>query len=336
MKLNNILKDFQHKLSNVTSLEALETLKKEFLGKDSILTLEIQSLKSLNDKERSVYGPELNEMKKRISNDIDIKRSELERLELEKLILSENIDVTLPGRDYKIGTLHPITKMYLEIKNIFLKMGFNFHEGPEIESTFRNFDALNVPESHPSRNLSDTFYFDTKKLLRTHTTTVQIKCLEEQQLPILSISFGKVYRPDYDASHTPMFHQFEGIFLMKNSNFAHLKGVLNEMVTSLFPNTKTRFRPHYFPFTEPSAELDMSCSACVGVGCSVCKHSGWLEILGCGMVSPEVLKHFNYTLDDVTGFAFGMGVERLAMIKYGIKDIRLLYENDLKLLKQFI
>lgn len=327
--------NIKERLSKIDNIKDLEHLRKEFFGKEGSITLRAKQASKLAPEEREKEYSIINLLKAEIMHEIEQKKQSLLEKEINEKLEIEKLDRTLPGRTKKVGTLHPITKMMNDIQEAFSRMGFNIAEGPEIESIFRNFDALNVPSHHPSRNLSDTFYFDDDRLLRTHTTTVQIRCLENEKLPIVAISTGKVYRPDYDATHTPMFHQLDGIFLIKDATFANLKAVLNEFITSLFPDTKTRFRPHFFPFTEPSAELDMSCPACSGAGCNICKHSGWIEILGCGMVSPEVLKHFGYTLEDARGFAFGMGIERLAMIKYGIKDIRLLYENDLRFLEQF-
>ena len=327
--------EIKEQLLVAKSLDELERLRVKIFGKSGIIAEQTKELKHLDASEKAERGKIINQTKRELEEIYNKQLSVLNKKAMAQKLKSESIDRTIPGREIPSGTLHPITSMINEIRSAFSRLGFNIVEGPEIESVFRNFDALNVPPSHPSRNLSDTFYFHDNRLLRTHTTTVQIRCLEREKPPIVAISAGKVYRPDYDATHTPMFHQMDGIFLVKGATFANLKAILNEFIVSLFPDAKTRFRPHFFPFTEPSAELDMSCPSCSGMGCNVCKKSGWIAILGCGMISPEVLKHFGYTLSDIRGFAFGMGIERLVMIKYGIKDIRLLYENDLRLLKQF-
>lgn len=331
----DILDNFKASILEIKSLEALDNLKRNFLGRKGILTIEMGKLKDMVAEERSSYSRELNTAKIEILALFNRKLEKLKEEELDRRLKADKIDLSLKGRSLEVGTMHPINMIISEVKDSFQKIGFEIVEGPEIETIFRNFDALNVAKDHPSRDRSDSFYIDNNRLLRTQTTTVQIRSLEKKKLPIVAISYGKVYRPDSDRTHTPMFHQLEGIFLTKDATFANLKAVLHQFINHLFPNVDVRFRPHFFPFTEPSAELDMSCPSCEGKGCTACKKSGWLEMLGCGMVSPEVLKNFGYSLDNVQGFAFGIGVERLAMIKYGLKDIRSLYENDLRFLKQF-
>lgn len=245
------------------------------------------------------------------------------------------IDISLPSRALSLGTEHPITETMNFMKDIFIKMGFDVADGPEIEYVKYNFDALNIPDSHPSRDLTDTFYMNPEVVLRTQTSPVQIRYMLEHKPPFRMICPGKVYRPDYDVSHTPMFHQMEGLVIGSNISFADLKGILTQFVKEVFGDTRVRFRPHFFPFTEPSAEMDVECNICHGEGCRVCKGSGWLEIMGCGMVDPEVLKAGGYNPEEVSGFAFGMGIERIAMLRLGIDDLRSFFENDIRFLKQF-
>lgn len=333
--IENIYTNFIIAIEKCNKSSELEDLRVSIFGKKGSFTEFLKNLTSLSQEEKSQFGKEINIFKEKMYKLLDSKRDHLLKAELDNKLNEESIDISLPGKKVKAGSQHPINMISKEIKDNFVKMGFSIVEGPEIETVFRNFDALNTPAHHPSRSNSDTFYFNNGNLLRTHTTTVQVRCLEEYSLPIIAISNGKVYRPDYDATHTPMFHQVDGIFITKDATFANLKAILDELIINIFPGVKTRFRPHFFPFTEPSAEMDMSCQLCEKSGCKVCKGSGWIEVLGCGMVSPEVLKHFGYSLKDAQGFAFGMGVERLAMIKYGIKDLRSFYTNDFRLIKQF-
>ena len=335
-KIKSIQQDFELAINASKTLDEVEATRVQFFGKKGFLTSAMKDLQQLSGEARALVGKEANFVRQAMFSLLEEKHNSLEAGEINEKLKGEAIDSSLPGRAFGRGSIHPINKMMGEIKNSFTSMGFDVVSGPEIETVFRNFDALNTPSHHPSRAESDTFYFEDGDLLRTHTTSVQVRCLENKKPPIVAISPGKVYRPDYDATHTPMFHQVDGIFITdKDASFANLKAVLDTMIINVFPGVKTRFRPHFFPFTEPSAEMDMSCPSCAQAGCRLCKKSGWIEVLGCGMVSPEVLKHFGYTIDYVRGFAFGMGVERLAMIKYGIRDLRSLYENDLRLLKQF-
>jgi phenylalanyl-tRNA synthetase alpha chain len=259
----------------------------------------------------------------------------LKEAEKEIRLKSETIDISLPGREVGTGRLHPITETMDFLKEIFIEMGFDVAAGPELETTFNNFDALNIPETHPSRDLQDTFYIDNNTVLRTHTSPVQIRYMQNKKAPFRMVCPGKVYRSDYDVSHTPMFHQMEGLMVGENISFANLKAILTEFVNKVFGETKVRFRPHFFPFTEPSAEMDVECVICKGKGCRLCKNTGWLEIMGCGMVDPEVLKHVGYDSEEVSGFAFGMGIERIAMLRHGIDDLRAFYDNDMRFLKQF-
>ncbi len=334
-RLEELKTTFTQRLRDASSLEEIESLRVELLGKKGILTSVLKQLKDLSDVERQEVGGFANLFKKEMIQTIFEAKERVTNAEIEKRIELEKIDVTLPGRREKIGTLHPITRTINLLRDIFLSMGFDVLNGPEIESVYRNFDALNVKEGHPSREESDTFYFDKNTVLRTHTSPVQVRAMENGKVPLSMVSMGKVYRPDYDVSHTPMFHQIEGLAIGPDINFSHLKGVLDGFLKQLFDgNVVTRLRPHFFPFTEPSAEVDISCVLCKGKGCRVCKHSGWLEILGAGMVSPYVLEKF-YDIKEVRGFAFGAGIERIAMLKHGIDDIRLFYENDLRFLRQF-
>jgi phenylalanyl-tRNA synthetase alpha chain len=332
--IKKLLDSLNSSIKLSSTIKDLEEIKVEYFGKKSTLTEMMKSISELPIDEKKSVANDLNNLKNNMLDIFNTKYSELNLKNAMESMKNDKVDISLEGRSKKLGSVHPINKIILDLKNCFENLGYRCVEGPEIESVFRNFDALNVPYDHPSRNLSDTFYISDDRLLRTQTTTVQIRSLENEKLPMALISYGKVYRPDYDATHTPMFHQFEGIFLVEDSSFSNMKAVLKEVVTSLFPGVKTRFRPHFFPFTEPSGELDMSCPSCIN-GCSICKGSGWIEMLGCGMISPEVLKHFGYDNGKIRGFAFGMGIERLAMIRYGIKDIRRFFENDIRFLNQF-
>lgn len=320
-------------LSN--SLVQLEELRVKYLGKKGSLTELSKSMKDLSAEERPVMGQFINEAKTTITSSFEKKSKELLEAEKSKQLKEEIIDISLPGRKIEIGSQHPITETLNFMKNIFTKMGFDVEDGPEIEYTKYNFDALNIPKTHPSRDLTDTFYINEDVLLRTQTSPVQVRYMLEHKPPFRMICPGKVYRPDYDVSHTPMFHQMEGLVVGENISFADLKGILTKFVQEVFGDTKVRFRPHFFPFTEPSAEMDVECQVCHGDGCRVCKGSGWLEIMGCGMVDPEVLKAGGYNPEEVSGFAFGMGIERIAMLRLGIDDLRAFFENDIRFLKQF-
>ncbi|HEX22052.1 MAG TPA: phenylalanine--tRNA ligase subunit alpha, partial [Chromatiales bacterium] len=263
-------------------------------------------------------------------------REILQQAALEAKLNAEAIDVTLPGRGQQNGGLHPVTRTLQRIESLFSQLGFEVAEGPEIEDDYHNFEALNIPQSHPARAMHDTFYFDEHTVLRTHTSPVQIRVMQERQPPLRIIAPGRVYRCDSDLTHTPMFHQIEGLLVDENVTFADLKGILDDFLRNFFEqDLKVRFRPSYFPFTEPSAEADIECVMCAGKGCRVCSHTGWLEVLGCGMVHPKVFEHVDINNEKYTGFAFGMGVERLAMLRYGVNDLRLFFENDLRFLRQF-
>ncbi len=313
---------------------ALEEVKVRYLGRKGRVTACLRQIGQLPKDIRAKVGKRANEAKERIQGEIFKKSKKFsERAAIKK----ERIDITLPGRrPYPYGTLHPITQCLKEICDIFLRMGFGLVEGPDVELDYYNFEALNIPPYHPARDMQDTFYVSENVVLRTHTSSIQVRVMERLRPPIKVISAGAVYRCDADISHTPMFHQVEGLLVERGISFAHLKGILTFFMQQMFgSDVKVRFRPSYFPFTEPSAEMDIMCVICKGRGCRICGHTGWLEILGCGMVHPEVFKRVNYDPEVYTGLAFGMGVERIAMLKYGIDDIRLFFENHLRFLRQF-
>ncbi|MDA2921368.1 phenylalanine--tRNA ligase subunit alpha, partial [Desulfobacterota bacterium AH_259_B03_O07] len=296
-----------------------------------------KGLREVPQSERPEMGRLINDSKSIIEDIFDKKLNIIKEDKKQTELLEEKLDVTLPGRGFHLGTKHPVTQVMEEVVGIFEKMGFQVEEGPEVELDYYNFEALNIPPDHPARDMQDTFYISDDIVLRTHTSPVQIRVMEKQKPPIKIIAPGKVYRCDSDISHTPMFHQVEGLLVDEKVTFGDLKGVLTEFARLVFgENLKVRFRPSFFPFTEPSAELDIECVICGGKGCRVCKDTGWLEILGCGMVDPEVFKSVNYDSERYSGFAFGMGIERIAMLKFGINDIRLFFENDLRFLKQFV
>ena len=334
-RLINIKEEALNVLSSVTDEKELNDLRVKYLGKKGVITLSLKKVGSLSSEERPEFGRQVNEVKKILEEGIKAKKDELKK----KVSLDEKkdfFDPTLPGKRPARGTLHPITQVMDEVISIFTFMGFEVAEGPEIESDYYNFEALNIPKDHPARDMQDTFYITDDIVLRTHTSPVQIRTMEKESPPVRIIAPGKVYRCDSDISHTPMFHQVEGLFVDEGVSFAHLKGILKIFVHEVFGrDTALRFRPSFFPFTEPSAEVDVQCVICKGKGCRLCSNSGWLEILGAGMVDPEVFKSVNYDSEKWTGFAFGMGIERIAMLKYGIDDIRLFFENDLRFLKQF-
>ncbi|MDI3310875.1 MAG: phenylalanine--tRNA ligase subunit alpha [Thermoanaerobacterium sp.] len=335
--LRNLLEEAKKELSSAESLKALEEIRVKYLGKKGELTKILRGMGSLSPEERPIVGKISNEVREEIERELSQKREEVLQQEKEKKIKSEYIDITLPGKVHEIGHKHPMTKVLDEIKEIFLGLGFSIAEGPEIELDYYNFEALNTPPDHPARDLQDTFYITKNILLRTQTSPVQVRTMEKSKPPIKVISPGRVYRSDeIDATHSPVFNQIEGLAVDEGITMGDLKGVLNLFAKRLFgSDTKTKFRPHYFPFTEPSAEMDVSCFACGGKGCRVCGYSGWIEILGSGMVHPNVLRMSGIDPEKYSGFAFGMGLDRITMLKYGIDDLRLLYENDLRFIKQF-
>jgi len=327
---------FQQESTSVTSLPELQQLKVKYLGKKGLVTEKLKTLSAITPEQRPAYGKTVNEIKQHIEQEITRLELLLKREDYKKSILTEAIDVTLPGKYTPFGREHPIHMVLSEITGIFSSMGFEVEEGPEVELDYYNFEALNIPKNHPARDMQDTFYISDDVVLRTHTSPVQIRVMEKRKPPLKIIAPGKVYRCDADISHTPMFHQVEGFMVDTDIAFSDLKGVLQLFIHSMFSaETPVRFRPSYFPFTEPSAEVDMGCIFCAGKGCRVCKQTGWLEILGAGMIHPRVFEYAGYSPDMYTGFAFGMGVERITMLKFGIDDIRLFFENDLRFLRQF-
>lgn len=336
-KLQNIIKAAQEELSGVSASDALEQLRVKYLGKKGELTAILRSMGTVPADERPVLGQLANEVREKLENIISQKKEQLKSKELENRLGRESIDITLPARRQPLGHLHPLTQVEYDMREIFIDMGFEVVEGPEVELTYNNFDALNAPKDHPSRDMTDTFYFSPDVLLRTQTSPVQVRTMLEKKPPLRIISPGRVYRNDeVDATHSPMFHQMEGLVVDKNVTMGDLKGVLAEFAVKMFgADTRTRFRPHNFPFTEPSAEVDVSCFVCKGKGCRLCKSEGWIELLGAGLVHPNVLRGCGIDPDIYSGFAFGMGIERVAMCKYRIDDMRLLFENDIRFLSQF-
>lgn len=333
---DSLKKDFLAELAGLASLHEVNDIRVRYLGKKGILTAQLKTLPNLSPEERKTFGREINEVKGFIEAAIASRESVLSKNDLERRLASESIDITLPGKQAPWGREHPINKVMREITDIFVRMGFSVEEGPEVELDYYNFEALNFPKDHPARDMQDTFFITNDVICRTHTSPVQIRVMEKNKPPLRFIAPGKVYRCDADVSHTPLFHQVEGLMVDTNISFSDLKGVLESFIHQVFDSdTPVRFRPSFFPFTEPSAEVDIGCIFCKGKGCPVCKGSGWLEILGAGMVNPRVFEMIGYDPEQYTGFAFGMGIERIAMLKYGIDDIRLFYENDLRFLKQF-
>jgi phenylalanyl-tRNA synthetase alpha chain len=317
-------------------LSELEALRVEYLGKKGLLTGLLKGLGSLSAEERPAAGAKINEVKQALQVLLDARKVELQASALNKRLMQETIDVTLPGRGEERGGLHPVTRTMERIESIFSKVGYKVAVGPEIEDDYHNFEALNIPSHHPARAMHDTFYIDPSTVLRTHTSPVQVRTMENQEPPIRVICPGRVYRCDSDLTHTPMFHQVEGLVVDKGISFADLKGVVDQFLKAFFEaDLPVRFRPSYFPFTEPSAEVDIQCTNCGGKGCRVCSHTGWLEVMGCGMVHPNVFASCDIDTETYSGFAFGMGVERLAMLRYGVNDLRLFFENDLRFLQQF-
>jgi phenylalanyl-tRNA synthetase alpha chain len=316
---------------------ALDAVRVRYLGKKGSLTLELKQLGSLPASERPAAGQAINEVKQKLQQALEKRRDDLRASAVDAQLTKLAIDVTLPGRGQKPGGLHPVTRTMQRIERLFAPLGFRVEEGPEIEDDYHNFEALNIPAHHPARAMHDTFYFNAHTLLRTHTSPVQVRVMKNRKPPLRIIAPGRVYRCDSDLTHTPMFHQVEGLLVEERVSFANLKWVLDEFLRLFFErdDLAVRFRPSYFPFTEPSAEVDIQCVMCAGCGCRVCGQSGWIEVLGCGMVHPKVFDHVGIDNDRYTGFAFGMGVERLAMLRYGVNDLRLFFENDINFLTQF-
>lgn len=335
-ELETLHRQAQEELQKAQTETELQAIRIRYLGRKGLVTGLLRNIAKVAPQDRPLFGSQCNELRDSISEKIEERLAELTVSEKEKILRSEKIDVTLPGRGVRYGSLHPVTQVREEISEIFAGLGFSIEEGPEIELDYYNFEALNIPQDHPARDMHDTFYIDDKRVLRTHTSPVEVRTMEKNWPPIRIISPGKVYRRDSDISHTPMFHQIEGLLVDQGITFANLKGVLTLFLQKMFgKETPVRFRPSYFPFTEPSAEVDIRCVICGGKGCRVCKQTGWLEILGAGMTDPEVFKNVGYDPEKFTGFAFGLGLERIAMLKYGISDIRLFFESDLRFLEQF-
>jgi phenylalanyl-tRNA synthetase alpha chain len=334
---DSVLAEAQQDFAGCTSQADLDQIKARYLGKSGKVSERLKSLGKLPPEQRREAGARINLLKEAIESALQARRKAIREASLAHQLAQESIDVTLPGRGVGTGALHPVTLTLQRIEDLFASLGFAVAEGPEIETDFYNFTALNIPENHPARAMHDTFYTEDGRLLRTHTSPVQIRYMEANRPPVRIIAPGRVYRCDSDVTHTPMFHQVEGLWVDEDVSFADLKGVLADFMQCFFERDAlpVRFRPSFFPFTEPSAEMDIGCVLCGGDGCRVCSHTGWLEVLGCGMVHPNVLGHVHIDSEKYRGFAFGLGVERLAMLRYGVDDLRLFFQNDLRFLKQF-
>ncbi|MFQ5684427.1 MAG: phenylalanine--tRNA ligase subunit alpha [Candidatus Binatia bacterium] len=341
--LEPLREEIVDKIGRCSSEREINDLRVEYLGRRGKITLRLRGLKGIPSEERPRVGDQLNRLKRFLETQIESHLRELKSKEKERILREEIVDVTLPGGGWETGRIHPITLVMDEIIDVFLGMGFEIARGPDIEDDYHNFEALNMPKDHPARDMQDTFFVSQDRLLRTHTSPVQIHIMEERSPPLQVIAPGAVYRHDDDATHSPMFHQVEGFMVNHDIAFTHLKGVLTHFLHQIFrKETGVRFRPSFFPFTEPSAEIDIQCLFCGGEGanatvrtCRVCKGSGWLEILGAGMIDPQVFRFVGYDPEKVSGFAFGMGVERIAMLRFGIEDIRLFFQNDVRFLRQF-
>ena len=334
-KIQSLQAEFDAALTAASALEKVKELRVVFLGRNGSVTALMKELRNVPPETKAVVGKEINQLKKNIEKKIEKKLTNFQ-ISSGASSSEEVFDSTLPGRREISGSIHPVIQMMDEIIEVFNGLGFSVEEGPEIESEYYNFEALNIPKDHPARDMQDTFYIDDSTVLRTHTSPVQIHVMEKQQPPLRIIAPGRVYRCDSDISHTPMFHQIEGLMVDKGVSFSNLKGIMEIFLHRIFgENTDLRFRPSFFPFTCPSAEVDIQCVICKGKGCRVCSNTGWIEILGAGMVDPTVFKFVDYDLEKWTGFAFGLGIERIAMLRFGISDIRLFFDNDLRFLKQF-
>jgi len=335
-QLKTLMQEAGTAVAAATDVAAVEDIRVRYLGKKGALTEQLKNLGKLSPEERPRAGAIVNQAKEALQEKLGARKQQLQTAARDNQLSREVVDVTLPGRGVRQGGPHPIMRTLERLETLFTRMGFAVADGPEIEDDYHNFEALNIPANHPSRAMHDTFYFDAHRLLRTHTSPVQIRYMEQHKPPLRVIAPGRVYRCDSDVTHTPMFHQIEGLMVDEDVSFADLKGVLGDFLMQFFEKSlKLRFRPSHFPFTEPSAEVDISCVICGAKGCRVCKNTGWLEVLGCGMVHPEVFRHVGIDSERWSGFAFGLGVERLAMLRYGVNDIRLFYENDLRFLQQF-
>jgi len=335
-ELDKLVAEANQAIQQSQDLKVLEQLRIDYLGKKGVITAQLKQLGKLAADERPAVGEKINIAKQAVHAVLEQKKTSLKTIELAKKLASETIDVTLPGRGQHGGSFHPVTQTIDRIVSLFASAGFEVAEGPEIEDDQHNFEALNIPANHPARAMHDTFYVDESTVLRTHTSPVQIRVMENNEPPLHVIAPGRVYRCDSDLTHTPMFHQIEGFVVDKDVSFAHLKGLLDQFLSAFFEKELSlRFRPSYFPFTEPSAEVDIACVMCEGKGCRVCSHTGWLEIMGCGMIHPNVFNATGIDNEEYTGFAFGLGVERMAMLRYGVNDLRLFFENDSRFLHQF-
>ena len=334
--LEELTKEAVGLIDESEDLASLDAVRVNYLGKKGKISLQLKNLGSLTPEERPLAGAEINKAKQAVAEKINARKEVLENAAVAAKLASESIDVTLPGRRAERGGMHPVTRTIQRISALFEAVGYSVEEGPEIEDDFHNFEALNIPGHHPARAMHDTFYIDETHVLRTHTSPVQVRTMQNQTPPIRVICPGRVYRCDSDLTHTPMFHQVEGLVVNDNVSFADLKGTVDQFLKAFFEaDVPVRFRPSYFPFTEPSAEVDIQCTHCGGEGCRICKNTGWLEVMGCGMVHPNVFDACGIDTQKYRGFAFGMGVERLAMLRYGVNDLRIFFENDLNFLKQF-
>jgi len=334
--LNEIVGVAKEAVAKAEQKTELETVRVEYLGKKGKVTAYLKQLGDVSIEQRPVIGKSVNIAKQEVVALIDARFTVLAEEAMNAALKAETVDVSLPGRGEQVGGLHPVTRTLQRIEHYFQSIGFQVSEGPEIEDADHNFTALNIPEHHPARAMHDTFYFNAETLLRTHTSPVQVRVMEKEEPPLRVIAPGRVYRCDSDVTHTPMFHQVEGLMVDENVSFTDLKGILADFLRAFFEkDLNVRFRPSYFPFTEPSAEADIECVMCNGEGCRVCSHTGWLEVLGCGMVHPKVFEHVDIDSEKYLGLAFGMGVERLAMLRYGVNDLRMFFDNDLKFLRQF-
>ena len=335
-RLQQLQEDALSALQQAEDLKTLQDVRVQILGKKGALTEVMKGMRDLSAEERPAIGSLVNSLKDQFESSFAARQTELQQQSIAKRLASEKIDVTLPGRRTATGSLHPVTLVTDEVVDIFARLGFSVEEGPEIEQDFYNFEALNIPKDHPARDMQDTFYISEDLVLRTHTSPVQIRTMLKHKPPVRVIAPGTVYRRDSDLTHSPMFHQVEGFLVDDRVTFGDLKGILTHFLSEFFGEKHSvRFRPSFFPFTEPSAEVDIACVICGGKGCRVCGRTGWLEILGCGMIDPAVFDAVDYDVEKYSGFAFGMGLERIAMLKYGVNDLRLFFENDLRFLKQF-
>lgn len=336
-ELSDIKRQFLADLDGVSNSEAVEALKIKYMGKKGLVTSMLKGMGALPPEERPAAGQAINGLKNELADLLQQKEQQIKMMERQRKLEAETIDVTMPGKKPAIGKRHPLSLVRRQIEDIFIGMGFEIADGPEVEYDYYNFEALNIPKDHPSRDLQDTFYITDNIVLRTQTSPVQIRVMESRKPPIRIIAPGRVYRSDeVDATHSPIFHQVEGLVVDHGITMGDLKGVLDVFAKALYgEDTKTKFRPHYFPFTEPSAEVDVTCAWCKGKGCRICGYTGWIEVLGAGMVHPNVLRTVGIDPDEYSGFAFGLGLDRLTMLKYGIDDMRLLFENDYRFLKQF-